>query len=89
MFIHEVGKYDREASVRIRDKFYFLFGDLRMETRSELFDLLDKDGYKYKIIKNAGHGVNHEQAYEVNREMISFLGDQQRCVSRTGSVDAG
>ena len=73
MNVHVVYKYDREASVRIRDKFYFLFGDMRMETRRELFNLLGKDGYKYKIIKDAGHGVNHEQADEVNREMISFL----------------
>ena len=75
MFIHDIGKYDRDAAAKVRDKFLLLFGDSRMEKRKEFFDMLDKDGYKYKIITNAGHGVNHEQADEANREMISFLGD--------------
>jgi pimeloyl-ACP methyl ester carboxylesterase len=74
MFIHDTGKYDRDAAVKVRDKFCLIFGDCRMEERKEFFDMLERDGYKYKIIKNAGHGVNHEQAEIVNREMISFLG---------------
>ncbi|HEX2947030.1 MAG TPA: alpha/beta hydrolase [Clostridia bacterium] len=81
MNVHTVYKYDREASVRIYDKFYFLFGDVRMEERKELFNLLEKDGYKYKIIKDAGHGLNHEQAKAVNGEMVGFLAGLNASVS--------
>lgn len=73
MFVHNIDKYDREAAIKIRDKFYFILGDYHVERKKEFIDLLLEGGYKYKVIENAGHGVNHEQSEKVNKEIIDFL----------------
>lgn len=73
MFIHILDKYDKEKSAKIIDKIYILLGDHHLDKRAEYIKLLEEAGCKYKIIKNAGHGVNHEQPEAVNREIIEFL----------------
>jgi hypothetical protein len=41
--------------------------------KKDFIDLLKAGNYQYKIIENAGHGVNHEQAEIVNQEIYRFI----------------
>lgn len=34
---------------------------------------LSDNGMYYKIVKNAGHGINHEQPKIINNEIINFI----------------
>lgn len=73
MFVHKIEKYNRDQAMKINDKFYFLLGDHRIDTKQEYIDILVDGGFKYKVIKDAGHGVNHEQPEIVNNEIINFI----------------
>lgn len=73
MFPHKLEEYDREKAKAVKEKLYFLLGEHMLEKRKGYIDILNEGGFKYKIIKNAGHGVNHEQPEIVNDEIISFL----------------
>lgn len=73
MTIHSHEKYDREKAITARDKLYFLFGDHNIGKRKDYFDLLDDAGMKYKIIKNASHGINFDQPAIVESEMTNFM----------------
>lgn len=73
MFVHDLEKFDRAKALPHKDKFYFLYGDFMNDKRIEFFKMLDEDKYNYKIIKDAGHGLNHEQYEITNKEVISFL----------------
>lgn len=76
MFGHKLEKYDKKQALKIREKFYFIIGDYMVETtksRKEFVEILSDGGFKYDIIKNAGHAVNHEQPEIVNNKIISYL----------------
>lgn len=76
MFPHKLEKYDREKAQKIREKLYFIIGDYMVSTsksRQECIELLKDGGFKYDVIKNAGHAVNHEQPEIVNEKIVSFL----------------
>jgi len=73
MFVHKLQKYERDKGITVKDKLYFLLGDHRIELQKELINVLKADQYTYKIIPNAGHGINHEQPQAVNSEMIRIL----------------
>lgn len=76
MFPHKLEKYDREKALKIKDKLYFILGDYMVassKSRQEYIELLKDVGFKYDVIKNAGHAVNHEQPEIVNEKIIAFL----------------
>ncbi|OKQ00204.1 alpha/beta fold hydrolase [Paenibacillus sp. P46E] len=41
--------------------------------KRDFIKLLTDGGFHYKVIPDAGHGINHEQPEAVNREIVSFL----------------
>jgi pimeloyl-ACP methyl ester carboxylesterase len=76
MFPHKLEKYDKEMALKVKDKLYFILGDYMVESsksRQEYVELLNEVGFKYDVIKNAGHAVNHEQPEIVNEKIIAFL----------------
>lgn len=73
MFVHSFERYEKGMNIPNKDSFYFLLGDYRIDANKEFTDILDDDGFRYKVIKNAGHGLNHEQPEAANREIIDFI----------------
>lgn len=73
MFVHKLQKYDRETTVAIRDKLYFLMGDYKLNHKKDMLRVLDAGGFRYKVIPDAGHGINHEQPEVIHHEIIRFL----------------
>ncbi len=73
MFVHTIEKYDRDKSITVKDKLYFLIGGHMVKKRKEFIKILHDGEYKYKIVQNAGHALNHEQPEITNNEIINFL----------------
>jgi Predicted hydrolases or acyltransferases (alpha/beta hydrolase superfamily) len=73
MFAHKIEGYDRAKGVAVRDKLYFLMGEHQMNLRGDLMRILDDGGFRYKIIPDAGHGINHERPGIINEEIVQFL----------------
>lgn len=73
MFVHTVEKYNKEKGIPVKDKLYFLIGGHMVNKRNEFIKVLNEGAYKYKIIHNAGHALNHEQPEITNSEIIDFL----------------
>ncbi|MFD2876288.1 alpha/beta fold hydrolase [Paenibacillus rhizoplanae] len=77
MFAHKLQPYEQEKAVTFRDQLYFLLGDYKLEQKQEqkqeLTRTLDTGGFRYTVIPDAGHGVNHEQPERVNRELVAFF----------------
>jgi len=73
MFAHKLQKYDQASAVAIKDKLYFLMGEHKLSHKKEFLQVLDAGGFRYKIILNAGHGVNHEQPAAVHNELVPYL----------------
>lgn len=76
MFAHKLVKYDRASGIAIRNKLYFLITEHQIDMNKDLMDILKKDEFHYKVIADAGHGINHEQPDTINNEMIRFLLEQ-------------
>ncbi len=73
MFVHTLEKYDRDKSINVKDKLYFLIGGHMVEKRKEVIKILNDGEYKYMIVQKAGHALNHEQPEITNNEIINFL----------------
>lgn len=73
MFAHKLQRYEQEKAVPFRGQLYFLLGDYKLEQKRELTRTLDAGGFRYTVIPDAGHGVNHEQPERVNRELVEFM----------------
>ncbi|RCX06737.1 pimeloyl-ACP methyl ester carboxylesterase [Anaerobacterium chartisolvens] len=76
MFGYKPEKYNKEKAQRVKEKLYFIIGDYMVATtksRKEFVEILNDGGFKYDIIPNAGHAVNHEQAEIVNNKIVHFL----------------
>ncbi|WP_337033967.1 alpha/beta hydrolase [Paenibacillus illinoisensis] len=64
---------DAELSV-LKDKVVFLIGKYdRLTNYPKAIKRLEDNELNYKIINNAGHAINHEQADLINKEIIEFL----------------
>lgn len=64
---------DTELSV-LKDKVLFLIGQYdRLTNYPKAIKRLEDNKLNYKIINNAGHAINHEQADVINKEIIEFL----------------
>ncbi|NQX48201.1 alpha/beta hydrolase [Paenibacillus tritici] len=73
MFPHKLQPYDKEKAIAVRDKLYFLLGDYKLRHKKEFLGILEDGGFRYSVIPDAGHGLNHEQPERVNRELIDYL----------------
>ncbi|MNW23182.1 hypothetical protein D3C71_2251370 [compost metagenome] len=51
-------------------------GDYKLGHKKDFLEILKDGDFRYKVIEDAGHGVNHEQPEIINREIISFLQEQ-------------
>lgn len=73
MFLHKIDKYDDKEGISQNSKLLFLLGDYKINEKNDFIDILKAGDYNFKVIKNAGHGLNHEQYINCNQEIISFL----------------
>ncbi|MGI2296981.1 alpha/beta fold hydrolase [Paenibacillus sp. GXUN7292] len=73
MFAHKIEKYDRSRGIAVREKLYFLIAEHHLNRKNDLIHTLDDGRYYYKVIANAGHGINHEQPEIINDEIIQFV----------------
>lgn len=73
MFVHKLQKYDQERAISMKEKFYFLIGEYKLKQKKDFIRTLEDGGFRYRIIADAGHGINHEQPEVLNHEIISFL----------------
>lgn len=74
MMKHKVPKIEADHLVIIKDRSIWLLGEndgLGDVAKSEQW--YKEYGLKYKIIKNAGHGVNHQQSDLINKEIVNYL----------------
>ncbi len=74
MRFHKIKLFnDKEIGI-LEDKALFLIGDKdRLAYSKEVADILENKNLDYKIIKDTGHGINHEQAAMINEEIIGHL----------------
>jgi len=73
MFAHRLEKYNPAHGAAVRDQLYFLIADHRLKQRGDFMRILEDGAYRYKLIRQTGHGINHEQPAIINEEMIQFL----------------
>lgn len=58
----------------LKDKALYLIGEFdRLTYFPKSIKALEDNNLNFKIIKNAGHGINHEQPELVHEEIINFL----------------
>lgn len=74
MMYHKLKRFSKKQIVGIREKTFVLLGDCdRLAYHPKVIKSLEDNRIKYKIIKDTGHGINHEQAELINNEIINFL----------------
>lgn len=73
MFVHKLEKYNKAEDMSIQKKLYFLISEHHINLKKDLMSVLIEDKFLYKVIANAGHGINHEQPDIVNKEITRFL----------------
>ncbi len=73
MFAHKIEKYNRNEGILLKDKLYFLIGGHMVNRRKDTLEVLDEGEYRYKVVNNAGHALNHEQPEITNNEIIDFI----------------
>lgn len=65
--------YNDELTI-LKDKALFLIGEFDMLTNyQKAITKLEDNNLLYKVIRDAGHAINHEQAEIVNKEIIKFI----------------
>lgn len=57
----------------IKDKLYFIFGSVSVDSMLDKINFIIKENFKYIIIDNKGENVIFEQPHIVNKEIIRFL----------------
>jgi pimeloyl-ACP methyl ester carboxylesterase len=81
MMYHKIIRFNDEEIATIRDRSLFLIGDYdRLVYHPDSVKALTDNNLNYKIVKNAGHGINHEQHELINKEIIHFLLDLDNCI---------
>ena len=74
MMKHKVPKIEADHLAIIKDRSIWLLGEndgLGDVAKSEQW--YKESSLNYKIIKNAGHGVNHQQSELINKEIVNYL----------------
>lgn len=81
MMYHKLVRFEDEEIAALKGVSLFLIGDCdKLIYHPDLIKPLSENNLNYKIIKNAGHGINHEQSALINSEIINFLLDLDNCV---------
>ena len=70
---HSPKAYDPSLAVGLRERALFLLGEYSGARSEHYTEVLTRDGFAWKVIKNAGHGANMEQPEVVNAYMTEFL----------------
>lgn len=74
MMYHKYTEIEEQDFVVLREKALFLIGEYdRLTNYPKSIEDLKKNKLHFKIIKDAGHGINHEQSDLINHEIVSFL----------------
>lgn len=72
MMVHKYKKFKESDLAVLKEKALYLIGEHdRMSNYPAAIRELDRNEISYKIIPNAGHGINHEQAIRINEEIIN------------------
>jgi len=71
---HKLTIFNDEQISSIRDKSRFLIGDQDMLSNyPKSIQRLEAHGLNYRIVNQAGHAINHEQAEEIDSEIIQYF----------------
>lgn len=70
---YSLDEYDIDGIRCIKDKLYFIFGGMSLDSKLDKINFIIKDDFKYTIIDNTGENVILEQPAIVNEEIIKFL----------------
>lgn len=74
MMQHKIKIHTDEEIAELRNKVLFLIGQYdRLSNYPKAIRRLKDNQMNYKIIPDAGHAINHEQADLINMEVIHFL----------------
>jgi pimeloyl-ACP methyl ester carboxylesterase len=74
MAFHKVFPLNQQEIDILREKALFLIGNFdRLVFNDRAIDALKENNLKFKIINDAGHGINHEQPTEINKEIAAFI----------------
>ncbi|MFF2017434.1 alpha/beta fold hydrolase [Paenibacillus sp. NPDC058177] len=75
MMFHKYRKFTTNELSILKEKAIYLIGEFdRLSNYPGAIEELERNKITYKIIPNAGHGINHEQADRVNEELINYFG---------------
>ena len=74
MMQHKIQIHKDSELTILNDRVIFLIGQFdRLSNHSKAIKRLQDNKINYKIIKDAGHAINHEQSDIINKEIIEFL----------------
>ncbi|WP_438349319.1 alpha/beta fold hydrolase [Paenibacillus sp. FA6] len=76
MMVHKVVKFTTDDMQILKTKALYLIGEYDiLSNYPAAIKMLDDHELRYKVVADAGHGINHEQPETINKEMIRFLLD--------------
>lgn len=74
MFYHKIAKFQDHELLLLSNKSLFLIGEYdKLTNYPKSINNLKKNHLSFKIIKDAGHGINHEQSELINEEIIKNI----------------
>lgn len=74
MGYHRIEPLSQQEVDALRNRALFLLGDRDpLAYSQESVALLERQGMQYRVYPRTGHGINHEQAEQINRELIAFF----------------
>lgn len=74
MRFHRIELFSHEEVATLKNRVLFIIGDRDPIAYSlKAVEILKDMELDYRILKNTGHGINHEEADIVNKEIINFL----------------
>lgn len=66
--------YDPAVAPALRERSLFLLGEYSAARSQDYRAVLERDGYRWQVVANAGHGANMEQPTVVNAALLDFFG---------------
>ncbi|OBZ11671.1 hypothetical protein A8L34_15095 [Bacillus sp. FJAT-27264] len=74
MMFHKYRRFTTNELSILKEKAVYLIGEYdRLSNYPASIEELERSQIAYKIIPNAGHGINHEQADRINEELINYF----------------
>ncbi len=84
MMYHKIPRIDNHELTVLKDRSLFLLGredGLADIAKAEKW--YHENGFRYKIIQNAGHGINHQQPELINKLIVDYLSASDIKLGRT------